>query len=201
MKDPKKEIAEELNELAPFLAKLKKEKKQEQHLPAEYFNNFEDRLRSRIREEEALTPKIRATQQKDNSFWSKISWLFRPQYTMGLATVAILVVVGLNLFNQPTETLVKQTPEQLFAQLTTEDLTIYINNNIEDFSTEDIIQTMDEQTLKEFPSSEKVFRDAKADIPPQSSNSSTKLSIDDLTEEEILEALDDEDLDELEDIF
>ncbi|MCP4439816.1 MAG: hypothetical protein GY810_12805 [Aureispira sp.] len=209
MKDHKKEIAEELNEISPFLAKLKKEKKPQSGLPSNYFNNFGDRLLSRIKEEEALTPKTTANAKKDNSFWAKISWLFRPQYAIGLATMLILVVVGINMLNQTPATVVNDNPEQLLAQLSADDLNIYIDENLDEFSTEDIIETMDEQTIEQLPSTEKAFKEAKATIektepiktPSPVVEKENTIEIDDLTEEDILEILDEEEFGDEDDII
>lgn len=195
MKNSKKEIAEELNEIAPFLAKLSKEKTQDKSLPADYFNNFEHRLMSRIQEEEALTPKPTIQQPKETSFWAKISWIFDWKYSAAWSFAIVVGLIGLNVLSQTPETVVQQSPDELLAALTDEDLNTYINEHIEEFSTEDIIETMTPETLEQLPSSERILTDAKI------STEAPKLSIDDLTEEEILNALDDDDLEELEELF
>ena len=145
-----KEIKDELNEISPFLSDLTSDKKEGFSTPEHYFDRFEDRLMSRIREEEALSgAKNKETVGVGNESWfiKSIRLFFTPKYTVGFISCVCLLVFGLNfILNKKITT--AEGP-LLLAQLSIEETNEYIINNIEDFATTDIIESIEVDVVNE----------------------------------------------------
>ena len=144
-----KNIKKELEDLSPWLHELKSKSTPERKVPPkDYFQNFEDRLMNRIQEEDALTEKLLVENTNLSSWWKKtLAGLFQPKYAVGFS-VAIIVVVFLtnNLGENPTapET---STSNLLLAELSVEETTDYILNNIQDFETTEIMEVVEETMI------------------------------------------------------
>jgi hypothetical protein len=145
-----KKIKDELNELSPFLSDLNSDRKEGFTTPDNYFERFEDRLMSRIREEEALsgnTNKETAGIAEESWFMKTMRLLITPKYAASFASCMLLLVFGLNyILNKKMGT---DKGPLLLAQLTIEETNEYIINNIEDFATADIIESIGVDVIDE----------------------------------------------------
>lgn len=196
----KKEIEDELNEMSPFLANLKKDKKEGFSMPANYFDRFEDRLMQRIETETALEPK--STHQTDNrSVWTFFRGLLTPkmQYAMGLSMVIIAVVIAFPFFN-PTPTIPVESSSGLLAQLSQEEAKTYVVEHVDDFSTEELTATVAQERLNELQKTvEEVVEEVEKEpvIPVENDRLDEALeqidedALNDLSEEMLEEDLDD----------
>ena len=126
-KKEKRSVMEELESLAPRLARLK-EQESRVEIPSGYFDQLSDDLFLRIREDAD-----RARSQSDRvAFWGRFRdhllevWQ-RPAYATALAGLAILLV-GIAIFNNPGP-----VGELTDINLSDEDITEYINYHIDDF--------------------------------------------------------------------
>lgn len=136
----KNKINKELEELSPFLSKLKKDKKEAFSMPTNYFDTFEDRLMHRIEEEAALSREHSPEKETRAAFLSKIKAFFRPHYAIGFSTCLLLIMASIYVLkpvNTPTNSTVME------GLLADGSIDAYINNNIEDFRTEDIIASLE----------------------------------------------------------
>ena len=81
---------------------MNKERKEGFSIPNNYFENFEDRLMSRIKEEDALSGSTESN-ATDISFipWllKAVQLLFTPKYAVSFATAVVLVVFGFQFFS------------------------------------------------------------------------------------------------------
>lgn len=135
----KNEINKELEELAPFLSKLKKDKKEEFTMPTNYFDKFEARLMHRIEEETALSATDRSEQRTTEHFLSRIKAFFKPHYALGFSTCLLFIIGSIYVLqpvDQPTSV---DTMEGLLADGSIDS---YIYSHIEDFRTEDIVASL-----------------------------------------------------------
>lgn len=157
MKDKKQHIENELSEIAPFLANLKKENDSLEtfNVPDDYFNKLSDS----IFEKTILQPEIvsKQTIQKSSIFWTTINryfqWLLRPGVTVIATSIVIVAAVGIYLMNQPTE--------NQMAELTITEIEEYIEDNIEIFDEEqlaDLVVLTDEVDISTD------FEDIESDI-------------------------------------
>lgn len=123
MKRRKNEIREELENLAPFLSKLK-EKKEGFEVPKDYFKTLPNQVFEKLGNE----PSPLYTPQKSSSgFWSNpFQLFFKPKYALALATISLLLIASIFWFKNAPE------PEQ-FADLTIEEIQNYVVNNIDEF--------------------------------------------------------------------
>ena len=204
-----KNIKKELEDLSPWLHELKSKSTPERKgPPKDYFQNFEDRLMHRIQEEEALTEKPLVQETRLSSWWKRIlAGLFQPKYAVGFS-VAIIVVVFLtnNLGENPTapET---STSNLLLAELSVEETTDYILNNIQDFETTEIMEVVEETMIDDEISEkltittiETVSEPNEVLKPIEEENTLNKVLEELEDEEAFLEELTEEEIEEL-DIF
>lgn len=128
----KKEIEEELREISPFLAGLKKEipDKEPFRTPKYYFDTLADKV---IEKAETKTHTIPPPQYAERPNWFEglqqwmAAWL-QPRYALAFATITILAIYGWFIMQ-------KQQPSDLnFA--TSEEIQEYIQENIDDFDLE-----------------------------------------------------------------
>lgn len=174
--DPREELRDELRALSPLLEKLKEHKEGFQ-APEAYFQGLEDDIMHRIQWEPrkpARTP-----------WWQPLAeqWhaLLQPRYAMALASVLVLIAAGWYFL---VRTAPGAAPCQDIACLTAEEVRSYIETNIHNFDTRTILDAGGEEALYDdlgLPSS--VFDEGE------------------LTEEELLDALESLDLDDLETLF
>lgn len=124
----KEEIRKELEEIAPRLARLQRP---EDVPPVEgrYFHNLQVDVLQAYRENQTNPNK----QTKESGWWSFLSLPKRPAMAIAFASVAMLVVAILWFWPTPLQ-------EGAFAELKTEDIYLYIEDNVEDFEVELLIQ-------------------------------------------------------------
>ncbi len=130
----KKEIREELEELSPFLSKLKEEGDGFK-VPNNYFKTLPDEVLKKagiqsVKEVIPQTPQITWIDE----FIISIQSLFQPRYAMAFASVAILIVAGLLLLNDKNTDL--QFSDNIELDLSPEEIQAYISSNIDDFDSE-----------------------------------------------------------------
>jgi hypothetical protein len=168
----KDDIQKELQELSPFLSKLKAQEKQPE-VPENYFYALPDQLWEQIK----LQPAPERFVQQPSAwerFLRSVQILLQPRIALSLATFAALVVAGI-YFLQP-----QTTTSSTSGDLTAEDITNYIDNNLHEFDTDLLIQ-------------------ATADLPNQSLLPTENLSDDDIDAmmKELVKEVDEKTIEEL----
>ncbi len=125
----KNKIQEELKEIAPNLSML--ERNNPFKVPSNYFQNMQAEVMESIQE---------PVRQKQTSWFdqliNKTAALLSPKPILAMATVAIGLFVFFNL-----ETTKLSDSDFDFGGLTPEDLTAYVEANIDDFESLDLITT------------------------------------------------------------
>ncbi len=189
-------IHNELEDLSPLLSRHKKGKKKEVSLPANYFNSFEDRLMARIEEEEALIGTTQKQEQKKEQrgwFWA---W-FSMRKLAGFASIALLIGVAIFFWPKPA---VEEATPLLLADLSLEETRGYVLDNIEDFSTEQIVAVIEEPIIEAIQEEVKIMEEEVVDIMPVEAKEEKeeKAAIDKALEkinaEDLLDELSEEDL-------
>lgn len=147
----------ELEGLSPFLKGLREKEAQKPSfkLPDNYFNNFEDRLMARIGEEEALEPKQVNDSAPKRSILGMLSQLFRPQYAVGFASVALVGALGLMwLFNTKNsgnpfdyQSVAKLNVPAQLEEVPLEDANAYLLANIDEVDTEELTASLEQESL------------------------------------------------------
>jgi len=165
------EIRNELEEISPFLAGMKKE--QPFKVPAQYFEQLQDDVLQQVKAE---------TQKEANP---GLSWLdrgiasflllFQPRYAVGFASIAILLVAGIYFSRIETDS--TAVSKNTFADLDMEETQEYIASNIEEFESEWLMDLAMEEG----------FGEEETETGDET----------DLYLEEIINELDDSDLEEL----
>lgn len=136
MKDKKQHIENELSEIAPFLAKLKKENSTLEtfDVPNDYFNNLSDSIFEKTILQPEIVPK--QTVNESPTIWTTIGqyfqWLLRPGVAVIATSVVIVAAVGIYMMNQPDE--------NQMADLTATEIEEYIEENIESFDEEQLAE-------------------------------------------------------------
>ena len=130
---------EEMEELSPTLRNLK-EKGTGFTVPADYFEGLTDELLQTLHAPPAASaPADHKSKNRPGLDWLRqmSSYLFQPQFALGLACGAALIAVAVYLFSP-----VAQAPEAPFAEgsLTEDEIAEYISVNIDDFDTDLIIK-------------------------------------------------------------
>lgn len=192
-------MKDELNELSPFLAKLKKDKKEKTTIPNNYFENFEARLMNRIHEEEALNPKEIPTMEKPLGFWARMQFIFAPKFVAGFSMAVVFLVLGvLGLKYNAND-----NEQVLLAELTVEEAKNYILNNIEDFDTEDIISHLAIDEIVAFQENIPVLEKTNTATQKENKTSTIDKAIKSANAEDLLKDLTEDDLEEenFEDLF
>lgn len=137
MKDNKKNIQEELSEIAPFLAQLKADETSIEtfNVPNDYFNQLANNIFNQtILQPEVATQTVVKPIVPQKNTWSNIGryfqWLWNPGTAVVLTSTVILVVAGFYLMNQEST--------DYGADLTTADIKQYVEANIESFEIEQL---------------------------------------------------------------
>lgn len=144
MKEQKEELQRELQELSPLLAKWKAENRPEGFdLPPGYFRQLPGEVLQRLSGSE---------QAGARKWWSPVvqalANLFQPRFAIGAATVALLIVTG--IMYRHSNASEESDP---FAGLSTEEIGRYIDNNLEKFDEQLVIEaTTHSPDLSIFPS-------------------------------------------------
>jgi len=128
----KDNIQEELTEIAPFLAGLKKESSFE--IPKDYFKELPDAILQQVLEEPSKSS-VKSPALFEQ-FILALQWLINPPRLAGLATV--LLLVGGIFF------MVNQNPTTAEIAISEDEINSYIVANIEDFE-EDLILEFTEE--------------------------------------------------------
>ncbi len=169
MKNIKKEIQEELKNLAPSLSKM--EKKEGFQIPENYFNELPDQIMSQLDFSKTSLKKERVSWIEILS--EKITVFFQPRIAIGFS-MAMLMICSIYFLTKNTT-----TTSSAFAELSIAEMENYIEENIEDF---------DEEILFEFVAENEMNSLGKLEVEDE-----------DLDEYmfEIIEDLEDEDLEDL----
>jgi hypothetical protein len=169
----REEIQQELQELSPFLSKLKA-KEQKTEVPENYFHALPDQIWEQIKLQPASERIV-----KQAGIWEKflnaLQLVLQPRIGVSLATFVVLIFVGIYLFKPDTSVNTANGNE-----FTAEEITNYINENLHEFDTELLIQ-------------------ATADLPNQSILPADEFSEEEIDQlmEEILKDLDEKTLEEM----
>lgn len=130
----KDEIKKELEELSPFLAKLKA-KEDPFNVPSNYFDNLADQVMAQIKEEEEVAaPKVvsQPTPSWIDRLIEQLQLLLQPQYALQLASVAILLAAGAYFF-WPSSSISPGNIDEIAANISEDELIQYVQHNIDDF--------------------------------------------------------------------
>lgn len=128
----KEDINKELNELSPFLSSLKKEEPFK--TPKFYFDTLADRVMEQVKTEtQAAPPQLVKQPSLTERLSNWLSALWQPRTAWAFATVCVFVVAGLFLIKNQ-----KPARTDNVADVSTEEIQQYINENIQDFD-EDLI--------------------------------------------------------------
>ena len=138
MKD-QDDFDKELNDLPPFLKKMKGEDNPFS-TPKHYFNGLGEHLLSKMKEEEALTRKTEVRPKTSHiSFWDRVkSLVFQPMFGMSLAGCAVVVFMISYLQQQVESETYEMSSDALLAELSIEEIDAYVYENIDEFD-EDIL--------------------------------------------------------------
>lgn len=141
MRENKNNIHQELNEIAPFLAQLR-DKKTGFKAPEGYFSHFEDNLFARIKAEEeaenwANSSPIINESQPNNWLVTIKNWLLKPQVGISFALLLIIGIASVIWTNEPTS-------DEALTAVSSLEATEYIQEHIDQFSENFIIETLAE---------------------------------------------------------
>ena len=123
--EDKNYILDELQEISPLLAKMKQEKPKEGYqTPKFYFEASADKVLQRIKTEDA--PKVAA--KTENGIWVAIQSLFALR-SAAMAMAVLLISFSIFYFSPK----VNNNDTALAQNLSKEEITAYIQENIDDF--------------------------------------------------------------------
>lgn len=126
------EIQKELEELSPFLSKLKAEEKLPA-VPENYFHALPDQIWEQIKLLPAPERFVKHSSLWDRLF-QRLQRLLQPRIAVTLATFAVLLTAGIFFLKPGNQIPAKE------SNLTAEDITNYIGNNLHEFDTELLIK-------------------------------------------------------------
>ncbi len=131
------EIKKELEEVSPFLANL--EKANPFKVPVNYFDSLSDDLASELfaKEEQSISPERKRSWL--DGIINNFAALFTPRYAFGLASLLVLLIAGMLFFNDSS------TPMLAMEDLSSDEMQEYVNNNLDDFDEEMIMQIAAEE--------------------------------------------------------
>ena len=137
MKKHKKEILDELKDIAPFLSEM--EKKDGFQVPENYFNELSDKILAELDlSEKVVAP---APRESNPSWWDQlleqISILFQPRVAVGFGVVLVLMV-SLFLFTNDGG----EAQQGVLADVTAEEASQYILDHIDDFEEELLMEAL-----------------------------------------------------------
>lgn len=159
--DRKKEIKDELENLSPFLAEMKK--KNSYKVPENYFAELSANVWEEVQKEKVSTQPtpVATTPNWMEQVMQSIAVLFQPRMALSLASVAVLLVAGIFwMNNNPIEV-------QTVAEgdgLTIEETTNYLAENIDDFDTDLLMQIeLEESDITDIYDYDQDFEDEDLD--------------------------------------
>jgi len=126
--EDKKHIQEELQELSPFLSKLKSDTPKDGfEVPPAYFRQLTDELLDKSQ--------AKPTASSENfAWWQRWTFWLQPKY-VGYGLAAILLLIAIPLFFLPQHS----APEDVSS----EDALMYVEANLSDFDTELLLLEVD----------------------------------------------------------
>lgn len=141
---PDKNIQEELENLSPFLAKMRKEEKNPFALPANYFDTLADNVLEQCGVEEKSIVK---TQQPSilDTITNFIQSLFEPRYALAFAAIAVLIIASVSIFSTDTG-----GNDSSSIALTNGETESYIIANIDEFEEDLITDALAEANITDF---------------------------------------------------
>lgn len=179
MERPDDDLRKELEELSPRLLKLK-EQGAAFRLPDHYFQTLQAQVFEKIQAEESAAGSRQALPGSNwfNQIMEQFQWLTQPRWALSLATVALLITVGIGWMYQQSQATSQNLNTEL-AKLDQQTLEDYIQDNLHQFDTE---------TLMEFASK----KDSKLnfeEMNPEELNQYFDENLQELDEETIKELL------------
>lgn len=129
----KSNTQKELEELSPFLAKMKQ--KENYTVPANYFDNLADKVLNQVEPIQTTAKETVAKRSWFDDLIISIQALFQPTYALRLASVAILLAAGIWFFQKDSATSDFPSDEAIAA---------YIVDNIDDFEEELLAESWNE---------------------------------------------------------
>lgn len=174
--DRKNEIRQELEEIAPLLADIKKDKNGFR-VPEHYFTQLQDDVLQRVNlvhGEAASAPSFLQKMLRDSVL--TIHWLLQPRYVLRLAGFGLVLALGIYVFFPKSAT----SEKEYLANITQVEVTEYVHQHIDEFELEDMLEVSE--------------IDASSLLPVAGSP-------DDFPEEYINDIIDDFNLDELQEIL
>ncbi len=129
----KKEIEEELRNISPFLADLKKElaDKEPFKTPKFYFDTLADNVIAKVESQTQIStpPQYAEPPNWISAIQRGLAAILQPRYALAFATAAVLAVTGWFFMHS-------QQPVSDINFATTEEIQQYIHDNIDDFDLE-----------------------------------------------------------------
>jgi hypothetical protein len=143
-------IKEELKNISPFLASLRKPDEGFE-VPKDYFQNFESNLMARIKAEEAVEAwGISETEQPlmPNLNWLQSIWAWMTQPQIGVSLLAMVVIVGIGfavfqINEKNAAQFADLSTDEALASLNVDDVSQYVEDNVDDFSEELLISNLE----------------------------------------------------------
>ena len=139
MERPDDDLRKELEELSPRLLKLK-EQGEAFRLPDHYFQSLQAQVFEKIQAEERAEDSSQALPGSNwlNQIMEQLQVLMQPRWAISLATLALLIVVGIGLYQQNQVT--GQNLNTELAKLDQQTLDAYIQDNLHEFDTEILME-------------------------------------------------------------
>lgn len=131
------DLKEELEDLSPLLAKIKKQDGKPFEVPEGYFGSLPDDVLIRLRNTapEPLAPKASWLDQLVNA----LHYLLQPRLAAGLVTAVVLVVAGVFWLRPKAQTAAPVDQFELLADLSVDEVSAYVVEHIDVFEEEDLI--------------------------------------------------------------
>ncbi|MBL7779698.1 MAG: hypothetical protein JNM22_00685 [Saprospiraceae bacterium] len=136
----KETLKEELESLSPFLQQ-QKQRRESMHVPADYFDQLEDAVFSKLESEGALRPAMTARHG------GVLRSLWKPRMWAAAAAVAVIAVASWWMLRpQP----LSPVPDAMYTETLTEDeIEEYVIDNITEFDSEQLASIAPEPELSE----------------------------------------------------
>ena len=140
MERPDNDLRKELEELSPRLLKLK-EQGEAFRLPDHYFQTLQAQVFEKIQTEESAAGTRQALPGSNwlNQIMEQLQVLMQPRWALSLATVALLIAVGIGWMYQQNQDS-RQNLNTELAKLDQQTLDAYIQDNLYEFDTETLME-------------------------------------------------------------
>ena len=136
----KREYEEELNELSPFLADLKKQQRHEPFkTPRLYFDTLADKVLDKAKMETTVAvspPQYKTAQAPISRIKNWLSTIFEPKMALSVLTLVLVLGAGWYVIDQQKT---KASGNVESDVVTREDMHNYINDHIDEFKEEEIL--------------------------------------------------------------